>query len=197
MKSFAKALTMMTLCAAAALPAAAGDDVAIKTNLLYDATATINLGLEFKLAPKWTLDASGNFNNWSYGGKAKWKHWLAQPEVRYWFCEALHGNFIGLELHGGQFNVAKWDTDFMFLGTDFSKVKDTRYQGWFAGAGLTYGHAWMLAKHWNFEAEIGFGWSYVRYDRFPCKDCGKKIEDNAVHNYVGPTKAALSLVYIF
>ena len=41
------------------LPARA-QDTAVKTNLLYDATATVNLGLEVGLAPKWTLDLSGN-----------------------------------------------------------------------------------------------------------------------------------------
>ena len=30
--------------------------VALKSNLLYDATTTMNLGLEFGLARKWTLD---------------------------------------------------------------------------------------------------------------------------------------------
>ena len=39
---------------------ARSQEVAIKSNLLYDATATVNLGLEFRLAPKWTLDVSGN-----------------------------------------------------------------------------------------------------------------------------------------
>ena len=42
----------------------AQNDVAIKTNLLYDATATINAGLEIGLAPRWTIDLSGNFNAW-------------------------------------------------------------------------------------------------------------------------------------
>lgn len=30
--------------------------VAVKSNLLYDATTTMNLGLEVALARKWTLD---------------------------------------------------------------------------------------------------------------------------------------------
>ena len=34
--------------------------VALKSNLLYDATATMNLGLEFGLARKWTLDVPVN-----------------------------------------------------------------------------------------------------------------------------------------
>ena len=38
--------------------------VALKSNLLYDATATMNLGLEFGLARKWTLDVTVNYNPW-------------------------------------------------------------------------------------------------------------------------------------
>ena len=38
--------------------------VALKSNLLYDATATMNLGLEFGLARKWTLDIPVNYHPW-------------------------------------------------------------------------------------------------------------------------------------
>ena len=177
---------------------AGAGDFAIKTNLLYDATAPVNLGVEGVVAPRWSLDVNGNFNACTIFDGKDWKYWMAQPEVRYWCCEALNGNFIGLELHGGQYNVGGLGfLDFKFLGTDFSLLKDRRYQGWFAGAGLTYGHAWMLGKHWNIEAEIGIGWSYTRYDAYPCKKCGSKMAEDKPHNYFGPTKAALNLVYIF
>lgn len=179
------------------VPRAEAQNAAIKTNLIYDALANINLGLEFKMAPRWTFDINGDFNCWSFSDYKQWKHWMAQPEFRYWFCEAMHGNFIGLELHGGQYNIGKVNMPFMLLGTNFRNLKDARYQGWYGGAGLTYGHAWMLAKHWNLEAEIGIGWSYTKYDSYPCAGCGNKLEDNATHNYFGPTKAALNLVYIF
>ena len=39
-------------------------DVAIKTNLLHDAGAVANLGIEFGLAPKWSLDISTDVNYW-------------------------------------------------------------------------------------------------------------------------------------
>ena len=37
--------------------------VALKSNLLYDATTTMNLGLEFGLARKWTLKTSAPLGN--------------------------------------------------------------------------------------------------------------------------------------
>ena len=171
--------------------------VAVKTNLLYDATATINAGIEFGLAPKWTLDLSGNFNGWTMSHDRKWKHWLVQPEARYWFCDRFAGHFLGFHALGGQYNVGHLKNNIKFLGTDFSKLSDSRYQGWFIGAGVAYGYAWVLNKHWNLEGEIGIGYAYSRYDRFNCKGCGKQVEEDKNHHYFGPTKAAINLIYVF
>lgn len=34
-------------------------------------------------------------------------------------------------------------------------------------------------------------------DKFECADCGKKVETSHPHNYAGPTKAAVNLIYTF
>ena len=63
--------------------------VALKSNLLYDATTTMNLGLEIGLARKWTLDIPVNYNPWKLSDGKRLRHWGIQPEVRYWFCESF------------------------------------------------------------------------------------------------------------
>lgn len=170
-------------------------NVSVKTNLLYDATASVNLGVEGKLAPKWSLDLSGDFNDWTIRDH-KFKHWFVQPEARYWFCEAFLKNFIAVHAIGGQYNVGNIKNGINFLGTDFSKLSDHRYQGFAIGGGIAYGYALPLSKHWNMEFEIGVGYVYLKYDIFQCSKCGKK-DGNSHHNYFGPTKAAINLVYIF
>ena len=80
-------------------------DIALKSNILYDASGTINLGAEVGLAPKWTLDVSGNYNGWVRSHGRTWKHWMLQPEARYWFCDRFTGHFVGVHAHGGQYNV--------------------------------------------------------------------------------------------
>ena len=175
---------------------AKAQNVAVKTNLLYDATLTVNAGIEFGLAPRWTLDVSGNYNSWNIKNR-KWKHWLAQPEFRYWFCDRFAGHFLGFHALGGQYNVANIDFDFDLLGTNFAILKDQRVQGWAVGAGIAYGYAWILGQHWNLEAEIGIGYAYTRYDLFECLECGRKLLSDRPHHYFGPTKAAINLVYIF
>lgn len=171
---------------------------AAKTNLLYDLTTTVNLGAEAGLSPRWSLEVSGNGNFWSFSDGKRWKQWMVQPELRYWLCQRMGGHFFAAHLVGGQYNVGHVDLDFLsFLGNNFKEFKDYRHQGYFAGAGLAYGYAWLLGKHWNLEAEIGVGYVYTDYDVYECAGCGRKVDKNRHKNYVGPTKAAINLVYIF
>lgn len=189
-----KVLFLLTFVLTATAGAKA-QDVAVKTNLLYDATATVNLGLEVGLAPRWTIDLSGQVNFWDVNNH-KWKHWLAQPEARYWFCDRFARHFVGVHALGGQFNIGQIKNNVKFLGVDYSPLTDHRYQGWAVGAGIAYGYAFILGQHWNLELEIGAGYAYLEYDKFECAECGRKVGSNNRH-YVGPTKAAINLVYIF
>ena len=106
MRSILRNLFAGLALAAGALMApvvAIGQDVALKTNLLTDVTLNPNLGVEIGLAPKWTLDLTGQVNFWTIDGH-KWKHWVVQPEARYWFCQRFGGHFLGFHAIGGQYN---------------------------------------------------------------------------------------------
>lgn len=173
------------------------NDVAIKSNILYDLTATISAGIEVGLAPRWSLDVSGNFNAWTMKNDRRWKHYLVQPEVRYWLCDRFMGHFVALHLHGGQYNFGGIKNSINFLGTNLSNLTTHRYQGWFAGAGVGYGYAFVLGRHWNLELEAGIGYAYTVFDEFECAGCGRKVNTDLNHHYFGPTKLAVNFVYLF
>jgi len=161
--------------------------LAIKSNLLYDLTTTFNLGLEVALTKRYTLDLSVNYNPWTFGDNKKIKHLMFQPEVRYWLCESFKGHFFGLHAQYTRFNVG---------GVGFSDyMKDHRFQGNLFGAGFSYGYQWFLFPRWSMEATIGFGYNYLDYKTYECKDCGKYQGENTKH-YFGPTKAGISLIYM-
>ena len=238
-------------------------DMALKTNLLYDATTTINLGYEVALNKKTTLDIWVNYNPWTLGHKwvglyedelsvksesaserpTKLKHFMIQPEVRWWLCEKFNGHFFGVHVHGGIFNVGAlkmpfdWgrynDASGEFLGTypvkmtpvghknvsvngigyhpvrgagvennddiwgnaDRDGIYINSFEGWFAGAGVSYGYHWILGPRFSMEFTIGVGYAYLDYEKNRCTDCKKKIGDATTH-YFGPTRAGLSLVYM-
>ena len=127
-------------------------DMALKTNLLYDATTTINLGYEVALNKKTTLDIWVNYNPWTLGHKwvglyeselpvsssasasereSKLKHFMIQPEIRWWLCEKFNGHFFGVHLHGGIFDVGALKLPF-----DWGRYKYTsgRYAGEYLGS---------------------------------------------------------------
>lgn len=160
---------------------------AIKTNALYWATTTSNLGLEIGLAKKLTLDISGNYNPWEFSDHRQLKHWLVQPEIRYWLCERFNGSFFGLHGHYGEMNVS----NLKFLG-----LAHARYEGNFYGGGISYGYQWIISKRWSMEATIGVGYARLSYDKYTRinGECKKREHDN--RDYFGPTKVGLSFIYV-
>lgn len=161
--------------------------LAIKTNLLYDLTSTFNLGAEVRLLDRYTFDLSVNYNPWTFNDNKKISHLMFQPELRYWLCESFKGHFFGLHAQYARFNVG---------GVGFTDyMKDHRFQGDMFGAGFSYGYQWYLSPRWSLEATVGFGYNYLDYKRYECKNCGNYI-DSKSKNYFGPTKAGVSLIYM-
>lgn len=164
----------------------------VKTNLLYDVTTTFNLGVEFGLAPRWTFDLSGNYNPWTLnkGKNKKIKHYLVQPELRYWLCEKFQGHFFGIHAGFSEFNFSGYRIPFLP-----KRVKDHRYEGWALLGGISYGYSWILGKRWNLEATVGGGYIYFDYDAYDCEKCGS-FRGNNTKGCWNLTKAGLTLVYM-
>lgn len=167
-------------------------NVAVKTNLLYDATTTFNLGAEIGLSPP--------------GGR-----WICPPIIiLFHFLTTRSGStgWRSLRRATGSAN-ASTDTlwDFIYWGDNttwggvklpfgiYPSVEDYRYEGYYYGAGLAYGYQWVLGKHWSFEASLGLGYVRAHYDRYDCPRCGE-WKGKGDKNYLGVTKAAISLIYV-
>lgn len=169
---------------------------AVKTNLLYDATTTFSLGVEFRLSKRLSLDLPVNYNPWTFSNARKIKHILVQPELRYWIYEPFNGHFLGVHGLWSLFNVGNLSLppaveEMMGYGD----LKNYRYEGNLYGIGISYGYHWMLSNRFSLEATLGLGYVYLDYDRFKCNKCGAKL-GHETKNYFGPTKVGLSLIYM-
>ena len=165
--------------------------LAVKTNLLSDLTATVSIGAELALAPRWTLDVSGNYNAWDFAEYRKQKQWMVQPEARYWFCEAFNGHFLGAHLIGGEFNMA----DPFFPFSLYRPLRDYRFEGWMYGAGIAYGYHWILSPRWSIEAEIGVGYVGTKHEQYECIRCGTLVDEGLSHIF-SITKLAVSVIFM-
>ncbi|MCL2561748.1 MAG: DUF3575 domain-containing protein [Rikenellaceae bacterium] len=171
---------------------AKAQDFAIKTNLLYWATTTMNLQVEFGLGERTTLELGGNWNPWTFDDNKKIKHWLVQPELRLWNCERFNRGFFGIHLIGGQFNAGGIKLPFD-LWPDF---ENRRFEGWMYGGGISYGYQWYLGPRWNLEATIGAGYMRLDMTEYNSEVCGEELGKKK-RDYWGPTKVGLSFVYLF
>lgn len=179
--------------------------VGLKTNAIYWATTTPNLGVEVGMGDRFSFYFEGGYNPWTLNKSVeinrKFKHFLLSPEVRYWFCESFNGHFIGINANYTQFNLSAMPIPNLFYtlhstGPLVDGSRSKRYQGWAAGAGLTYGYQWILGKNWNIEATLGLGYWYIDYDQYDSRKCGlfQIAED---HHLFGPTRLGLSFIYLF
>jgi opacity protein-like surface antigen len=182
---------------------ASAQKFAVKTNLLYDATATVTAGVEFKLADHWTLDILGNWNSWSKASDAdpktvdpKWMQKTIQPQVRYFFKDAFKGHFVGLHALTGTYTLGGTNLPFKIILTDFRNFKNKNFMGWCVGGGVGYGYAIRLGGHWNLELEASVGYLYFDYD-FKHYSNGNVYDGVNTHHYIGPTKLAISIAYLF
>lgn len=172
--------------------------LAIKTNLISDAFLTPSLSIEVPMInDHWSLDVTGEYNNWDAWHDHKWRHWTVQPEIRYWFKESFSHWFVGAHFLGGEFNVGNLHHRLPFFWGKMHDMKDFRYQGNFIGGGLGVGYAWQWGRHWGLSAELGMGYMRIKSDKFECAGCQQKVDEDSKYNYLGPTKAALNLIYRF
>ena len=177
--------------------------VAIKTNALYWATATPNIGMEFAMGDRWTFELEGGYNPWNLDSdnNTKVKHWLVSPEVRYWFCNSFQGHFIGINANYTQFNIGGLPQGmpnlFVNLNTEvpMPDLSAARIQGWAVGAGLTYGYAFPIARRWNMELTVGYGLWYTEYDQFESRKCGL-FQQSVGRLALGPATAGISFIYM-
>ena len=169
----------------------------LKTNAIGLGMGIANVAVEIDMARHWSFALPVYYSAWDYFKQTvKFRTFAVQPEFRYWFCDRFSRHFIGAHLIGGVFNFGGLDNNLSFLGTDFSVLRDHRYQGYAYGAGAAYGFAFMLSKHLNLELEAGFGYICLDYDMFECDGCGRQTY-SGIHHYIGPTKAAVNLVFLF
>lgn len=165
-----------TLSQPAATPAPKKEKVeivALKNNLAYDAIATPNLQLEFRLTPKWSIEFGVGLNPFPLKDETfpKWRHLSVSVAPRYWFCNVFNRGFISFNAAYVHYNVAGNSYP---IGWMYPQVKDSRYQGDAVMAGVSYGWHFPISPHFSIELEAGADAGYSWFSQFECKHCGGK-----------------------
>lgn len=155
--------------------------IALKTNALYWATASPNIGLELRINRHITFDFDATYNNIAIG-KYDSQVRMFTPEMRYWFsARPQAGHFVGLTGIAANYSLL---------------INNKDHDGDILGGGLTYGYSFVLGKRWSLETTIGGGLVY-RHELEYCLDSDYRPERANIKKYqLFPLKAGISFVYI-
>lgn len=168
---------------------------ALRTNLLYDATLSPNLGAEVRLSSAWAAGINVGLNAWDIdkSKNKKWRHLLVAPNIRHYFGQKRdtlnHYSFEGGRMVGvrhdsvtvynsghylefdaiySHFNVGNTKIPFGI----YTAIQDRRLQGDLLALGSKYGYSWILARDWRIEAEAGIAIGYAWFKEYDCDHCG-------------------------
>ena len=171
--------------------------MAVKTNMLYDAIAAPNIGVEFYAGRRWSVGA-----NWMYAWwKTDRKHWYwrtygGELNLRKWFGKRaqekpLQGHHLGIY---GQ--LLTYDFETGGRGYIGGKPGGSLWDKANWGAGIEYGYSLPVGRRLNLDFSVGAGylggeyWEYVSHEECYVWQATKRLR------WFGPTKAEVSLVWL-
>ena len=149
--------------------------IALRTNLLYDATLSPNLGFDVRVDSAWTVGLLAGVNAWDIdkAENKKWRHMLFSLRARKFRKNLFEKGYYEGDLIYSHFNVGNVKFPFGL----YSAVKNHRLQGDLVALGGKYGYSWILARDWRIEAEGGIAVGYAWFKEYECPHCGTYLGD--------------------
>ena len=154
--------------------------LAVKTNALYWAASTPNLGAEFRVNRHVTFNFEAAYNRIKVFN-IDTRGAMITPEVRYWFsARPQTGHFVGIAGIGCHYNYVRGGN---------------RHKGDLYGGGVTYGYSFVLSRRWSLETTLGVGMAHVQEMSWD-KDEYEPGEANVKGWRPIPIKAGVTFVYL-
>ena len=166
---------------------------AVSTNALYDLAITPNFAVEFPIGKKVSVYGEYTFPWWVTRDNSRaWQMLKWDLGARYWFfggrsenpMDVMIGPFAGIDLGAGYYDI---------------EPHHKGWQGEFQMVGAELGWAWDLGRNWRLDAYVGAGWmgSHFRYYEATTDDKHLLYQESGKLTWFGPTKAGVSVKYIF
>ena len=171
--------------------------LALKTNMLYDALAVPNIGVEFYLGKNWSISGNWMYGWWNSDNKHRyWRIYGGEIAVRKWLGKKasekpLTGHHLGV--YGQLFTY-----DFEWNGTGYmgGEPGKTLWNSPNYAAGVEYGYSLPIGRRLNIDFTVGVGYWGGTYYTYTPLDGHYVWESTKKRHWFGPTKAEISLVWL-
>ncbi|MDR1859716.1 MAG: DUF3575 domain-containing protein [Bacteroidales bacterium] len=152
---------------------------ALRTNMLYDLALMPNIGLEWRITPKFGLKVDGGYSDWSFNnGEKIHKFTYVNPELR-WYLNLPVGLYVGV---GGNYCDCT------------VKPKDIIYDGKFWNVGAIVGYQLWLSERLTLDFNAGLGCTFLNYDTYKVNAGQRTLEGSDVSRKIpGPSQLTIAL----
>lgn len=171
--------------------------MALKTNMLYDALAVPNVGVEFYVGRNWSVTGDWTYAWWNKDSRHRyWRIYGGTVGVRRWFGRAaerkpLTGHHVGLNA-----GVVTFDFEWGGKGYMGGKPGHNLWDRCMATASVEYGYSLPVSRRLNIDFSLGVGYVGGKVvDYIPSGDSYLWQRTRHV-NWFGPTKAEVALVWL-
>lgn len=182
-----------------------GRAFAVKTNLLYDALLTPNIGVEFQWRGKYSVSAGWMYAWWNadaqkwyhrtMGGDIEFRRWIRpNNNDTYHTRKSTSGGHPNREnpMQGWHFGVYTQLLQYDFEWGKRGYLADK----WSWGAGVSAGWSKAVGKRLNIDFTLGVGYITGEYQEYlPIDDC-YVWQATKMRHWIGPTKAEVQLVWL-
>lgn len=171
--------------------------MAVKTNMLYDALTVPNIGVEFYLGGGWSAAAGAAYSWWSNSTRHRYfRVYGGDIAIRKWFgarakATPLTGHHIGV--YGQLFT---YDVEFGGKGYMGGRPGGKLWDEPQAAGGVEYGYSLPIAHRLCIDLAVGVGYWYGKTREYKPVDGGYEWLKTNHRNYLGPTKAEISFVWL-
>lgn len=171
--------------------------MAIKTNMLYDVLLIPNVGVEFYVGSGLSIATNWMYAWWKndrehyywrvYGGDITIRKWFGRKAIE----KPLTGHHIGAYFQTVTYDIETGGRGYMG-GEPGGDIFDRA--NWIAG--VEYGYSMPVARRMNLDFTLGVGYFWGTYHEYLPKDGCYVWQATKKRNYIGPTKAEISLVWL-
>lgn len=169
----------------------------IHTNMLYDAAAVPNIGVEFYLGKNLSISGDWMYGWWKTDRRHRyWRTYGGEIALRWWFGRAaaekpLTGHHIGV--YGGVLTYDfEWGGKGYMGGLPGGSLWDRcNYFG-----GIEYGYSLPITRRLNIDFTLGVGYLGGEYRTYVPVDNCYLWQSTRKRHWFGPTKAEISLVWL-
>lgn len=172
-----------------------GVPLALRTNLLFDAVITPNIGVEYFVNQRTSILLNVWYAWWNNSKHSRsWRTYGADVEARWWLAPQTNGCHTGHHV-GICAQALLYDFKLGKYGYLSGNTASTIWDRPTWGVGISYGYSWKIGKNLNMDCSLGLGHLSGIYQKYHSEDGYNIWNSSHKLRYWGVTKAEVSLVW--